>query len=157
MAFLLLSISLLIATFAVVRPALIEGPRITLTHFDGKGVLIAVVFVIGATMVLGAGLAAALLLALMVKDLGHVIGRRLAGHADTKLRLLPLPGGPAICDRAPRSDLEAFFILLMGPGLGFAPMATAFANATAFAAHFSTLGAFLLGGWWVHRLLPPGF
>jgi len=133
MTFLLISIGLVVATFLVVRPAVVQGTPVALHRFDGKGVLIAFAFVICGAMLLGLGLAAAFLAALMVKELGHYLGHRLAGDDAARLRLLPVPGGPAISTRAPRSDLSAFFTLLMGPGLGLAPMVAAFALAAAFA------------------------
>lgn len=133
MAFLLLSFGLVVATFLVVRPAVVQGPPLAVSPFDGKGVLVVFVLVVSAAMVVGLGLAAAFLAALIVKDLGHFLGHRLVGHPDTQLRLLPLPGGPMISTFAPRSDLAAFFVVLMGPGLGLAPMAAAFALAAAFA------------------------
>lgn len=133
MAFLLLSMVLVAATVFVVRPAVASGPRIGLAHFDGRGVLVVFVIVVAASLVVGLGFAVALLLAALVKELGHVLGHRLAGHADAQFRLLPLPGGPPISARAPSSDLAAFFILLMGPVFGLAPMIAAFALGAALA------------------------
>lgn len=127
MTFLLLSLALLALTLLVVRPAMVAGPRLSLVHFNGTGVITAFGATVLAALFLGVEGALALMLAWLVKELGHVLGYRLAGHRDARLRLVPLPGGPAVSDRAPASDLAAFFIALMGPGLSLAPMVAAFA------------------------------
>ena len=133
MAFLLLSFALVAATAHLVRPAVASGQPIALARFDGRGVVAVFVIIVAAAMLLGLGPALALMLAFLVKELGHVLGYRLAGHDDARLRLLPLPSGPPISDRAPAGDLAAFFILLMGPVFGLAPMIAAFALGAAFA------------------------
>lgn len=127
MTFLLLSICLVAATLLLVRPVFAAGPRLALAQFDGRGVVILFICVVALALVAGLGFAIALMLAALVKELGHVFGHRLAGHDDARLRLLPLPSGPPISTRPPANDLSAAFILLMGPGLGLAPMVAAFA------------------------------
>lgn len=133
MTFLFLSMLLVAATFAVVSPAFAGGPRIGFSNFDGIGVIAAFVGVLGVALFLGVEFALALMLAALLKEFGHVLGHRLAGHDDARMRLVPLPRGPSISDREPDSDLAAFFILLMGPGVSLAPMVAAFAIGEAFA------------------------
>jgi 2-haloacid dehalogenase len=68
--------------FLVVRPAVVQGVPVALHGVDGKAVLIAFMLVIGGAMLVRLGRAAAFVAALMVKDLVHVLGHRLAG--DTR-------------------------------------------------------------------------
>lgn len=133
MTFLLLSFALVAATVFVVRPAFADSPRLPLAGTDGRAIVTIFPGFLAATLLVGLDFALAAMLALMVKELGHVIGYRLAGHGDVCFRLIPLPGGPAISARAPESDLTALFILLMGPGLGLAPMVAAVALGDAIA------------------------
>lgn len=127
MTFLLLSMVLVTATIIVVRPAVESGPPLTFGHFDGKGVVAVFAGFVSVALFLGIGFSFALVLAMLMKELGHVLGYRLAGHEDARFRLMPLPGGRPISGRAPANDLAAFFIALMGPGLSLAPMIAAFA------------------------------
>jgi len=127
MTFLLLSFALVAATFFVVRPAFVESPRLPVTGTDGRAIVTIFPAFLIATLWVGLDFAFAAMVALMVKELGHVIGYRLAGHSDAHFRLIPIPGSPAISARAPDSDLTALFVLLMGPGLGLAPMVAAVA------------------------------
>jgi hypothetical protein len=133
MAFLLLAIALIAATGYVVRPAFVSDPRLPVAGTDGRAIVAIFPAFFFATLVLGLNFALAAMLALVVKELGHVIGYRLAGHGDARFRLIPLPGGPAISARAPASDLAALFVLLMGPGFGLAPMVAAVALGDALA------------------------
>ncbi|MCB1349802.1 MAG: hypothetical protein KDK11_14630 [Maritimibacter sp.] len=134
MTFLLLSMGLVAATLWVARPVLVGGGlRINLDGVDGRGVLGTFAAVSAAALVLGVEYAIGLLAAALVKSAGHLVGHRLVGDADAEFRLVPFPGGPEAAGATPRDDLGAFFILLMGPGLGLAPMVAAFALGHVFA------------------------
>ena len=133
MTFLLLSFGLVAATVVLVRPAIASGAPLVVTPVNGRSVLLVFAAVVVVAAVLGIPFALALVAACIVKDIGHTIGYRLAGHDDARVRLLPLPSGPPISDRAPANDLAGFFVLLMGPGIGLAPMVAAFALAAALA------------------------
>lgn len=133
MTFLLLSFALVAATGFVVRPAFASDPWLPVAGANGRAVVAIFPISLFATVVIGLDFALAAMLALAVKELGHVIGYRLAGHADARFRLIPLPGGPGISARAPASDLDQLFVLLMGPGFGLAPMVAAVALGDALA------------------------
>ena len=134
MTFLLLSMILVAATLWVARPVLASGGlRLNIDHVDGRGVLGTFAAVSAAALVLGAEFAVGLLIAALVKSAGHLIGHRLVGDDGAGFRLVPIPGGPEAAGAAPRDDFGAFFILLMGPGLGLAPMVVAFALGNLFA------------------------
>ena len=128
MTFLLLSICLVAATLWVARPVLASGGlKPGFDRLDGRGVLGTFAAVSAAALVLGLEFALGLLAAALVKSAGHLIGHRLAGDDGADFRLVPVPGGPEAAGAQPRDDLSALFILLMGPGLGLAPMIAAFA------------------------------
>jgi len=128
MTFLLFSFVLVVATVWVARPVLASGGlRLSLDGVDGRGVLGTFAAVSAAALVLGVEFAIGLLVAALVKSAGHLIGHRLVGDDAAGFRLVPFPGGPEAAGAAPRDDLGAFFVLLMGPGLGLAPMVAAFA------------------------------
>lgn len=133
MTFLLLSILLVAATVFVVRPAVAAAPGFAIAGTDGRAIVMIFPGFLLVTVALGLPFALALAIALAVKEIGHVLGYRLAGHDDARLRLVPVPGARPISARAPDTDLAALFVLLMGPGLGLAPMVLAFAAAEAFA------------------------
>jgi hypothetical protein len=133
MTILLLSTMLVVATVIVVRPALAADPRVSIAGTDGRAIATIFPVFLATTLLFGLSFTVALILALAVKEMGHVLGYRLAGHDDARLRLVPLPGGPAISARPPANDLAALFVLLMGPGLGLAPMVAAFALGEALA------------------------
>lgn len=128
MTFLLLSILLVAATLWVARPVLAGGGlRLNLDSVDGRGVLGTFAAMSAGALVLGLEFAVGLLVAALVKSAGHLIGHRLVGDSDAEFRLVAFPGGPEAAGQTPRDDLGAFFILLMGPGFGLAPMVAAFA------------------------------
>jgi hypothetical protein len=141
MTFLLLSLMLIAATVFVVRPALAAEPQFAFASTDGRAIVIIFPAFLIVTLLIGLHFALALMLVFVVKETGHVLGYRLAGHTDARFRLVPLPGGPAISARAPASDAAALFVLLMGPGLGLAPMVLAFALGDALATTAPALAA----------------
>lgn len=127
MIFLFVSVILVVATLWVARPGLAQGGLRLSLDIDGRGVLGTFAGLAAATMVLGLEFAVGLLAAALVKSAGHLVGHRLIGDTEAGYRLVPFPGGPEAAGDAPRDDLAAFFLLLMGPGLGLAPMVLAFA------------------------------
>lgn len=133
MTYLFLSFVLVAMTATIIRPAFVSDPRLPVAGNDGRAVLAVFPFFLVATLVIGLDFALAAMFAFAVKEFGHVIGYRFAGHADATFRLIPVPGGPAASSSPPQSDLAALFILLMGPGLGLAPMVAAIAVAQSFA------------------------
>jgi len=133
MAFLLMSFGLVAATILLVRPAMAGSAPLAFTPINGRDAVLVYVGVVTVAAVLGIAFSLALVAALVVKDVGHTMGYRLAGHHDAQFRLLPRPAGPAISARAPVSDLAGFFVLLMGPGIGLAPMVAAFTLGAALA------------------------
>ena len=133
MSFLLFSILLVAATLWVARPVLAGGLGLNFERVDGRGVLGAFAAVSGAALLLGIEFAFGLLIAALVKSAGHLIGHRLVGDDGADFRLVPFPEGPEAAGDVPRDDIGAFFILLMGPGLGLAPMVAAFALGNLFA------------------------
>lgn len=54
---------------------------------------------------------------LIVHELGHWIGFKVAGHSRPRIVILPLIGGAVVSDRPFRSAREEAFVSLMGPGL----------------------------------------
>lgn len=131
--FFVLSMMLVVATFWVARPVLVSGGLRVSLDVDGRGVLGTFAAVSAAALVLGFDFAVGLLIAALVKSAGHFVGHRLIGDYSAGFRLVPFPGGPEAAGRAARDDLAAFFVVLMGPGLGLAPMIAAFALGDALA------------------------
>ncbi|HHS93741.1 MAG TPA: hypothetical protein ENK63_00135 [Rhodobacterales bacterium] len=122
MTFLLLSIALAGATVFVARPAFVSDPRVPVAFGDSRALVAVFPAYLAITLLIGLDFALAAMLALALRELGQVVGYRLAGHDDAQFRLIPLPGGPRASARAPDSTLAAAFILLMGAGFGLAPM-----------------------------------
>ncbi|MGH1368249.1 MAG: hypothetical protein ACRBCL_06500 [Maritimibacter sp.] len=123
--------SLIIATFAVVKPAM--GPGVS-TSIKLTGASPTALFLIAMGLWLlfdRAGLAACvgIVSAYGLHELGRIIGYRIVGHETLSFRLLRLPRAGRNSDRPFASDLEAFFVTLMGPALGLAPMVAFFAAA----------------------------
>ncbi len=58
----------------------------------------------------------AVIVAVIWHEWGHVIAYRVAGHEDARFRLIPLFGGVAISNKAPRDQLSNCYVTLMGPG-----------------------------------------
>ena len=105
--------------FAVAGPIATQG-------FDGIGVLTGFVVTCAAAMVVGPLNGLALLVALMLHELGHWLALQIIGHAAPVLRFLPALGTrEAEFDR----DIDRLFHALMGPGLSVAPMVLAVALA----------------------------
>ncbi len=80
---------------------------------------------------------------LVAEDVSHVAAYRVCGHADARFRLVPLMGGLAISGSLPASHDKDFFISLMGPAIGLAPMTLAFVLSDAAYDQAPQLGDFL--------------
>ena len=160
MTFLLLSMALVALTLLVVRPVMAAGARLSLANSSGIAVVGAFGVAVPVALLFGIEFALALLAAWQLKELGHALGYRLAGHPEARLRLMPLPGCEKPTERTPESDLAALFVALMGPGLSLAPMVVAFALGEALAtsapalAHGARSFALAAGGLNFLALLP---
>lgn len=141
MAFLLLSIALGAVTFALVRPALASDAGLTFASTDGRAVVVVFPLFLLITISLGLSFGIAMMMALILRELGQMLGYRLAGHGDALFRPIPLPGGEPMSRREPDHDLAEFFTLMTGAGLGLAPMLLAFAISDAFATGAPALAA----------------
>lgn len=113
----------------VFRGAVATGAPIVFSGFDGMGVLLAFIAFVLAAAAHGMAFGLWLLAALMIHEAGHVLAYRMLGHAPTRFRLAPLLSDLPISDRPLRTEAEAFFVALMGPGLSLAPMALSIALA----------------------------
>lgn len=134
MASFVVSLLLVAATVWMARPVLASGGlRPDFNKVDGRVVLGLFAALSAMALVLGIDLAVGLLVAALVKAAGHLIGHRLVGDTTAEYRLVAFPGGPEAAGARAEDDLAAFFVLLMGPGLGLAPMVAAFTIAGLFA------------------------
>lgn len=97
-----------------------------LTGFDGIGVVAGfAVFVIAAWLT-GPAIATAILISLMLREIGHVIAHQIMGHISTRFRLAPLIADQPVSDDPLRTDGQALFAALMGPGFCLVPMLLAY-------------------------------
>lgn len=124
--FLLLSAAIICAATAYsLRSATPAGTPITYYGFDGVSVLFGFVAFTLAAAPLGTVFGFSLLVSLVLHELGHVLAYRMLGHRDTRFRLVPLLTKLPISDQPLKSEGEAFFVALMGPGFSLAPMTLA--------------------------------
>lgn len=65
---------------------------------------------------------AALVVALLVHELGHVAAHRILGHDDARFRLAPLFTASRISARVTRHQSQEFFVTIMGAGFSLVPM-----------------------------------
>lgn len=96
-----------------------------LSGFDGTGVLVGFVAFALATAALGPVFGVSVLITLLLHELGHVVGHQILGHRKLRFRLVPKRSGAPISDKPHRSDGEALFVALMGPGFCLVPMVAA--------------------------------
>ena len=99
----------------------------TVTGFDPQSLGLGALAVLAAGWIWGPLFGAALIVAVVVHEFGHVAAHRVMGHADARFRLVPLMGGVTISDRLPATQAQDFFIVLLGPGISVAPMGLAYA------------------------------
>lgn len=104
------------------RGSVATGASVSLSGFDGVGVLLGFVAFIFAAALLGPAFGISLLAALLLHELGHVMAYRMLGHTHTRFRLVPLYTSLPVSDQPLKTEGEVFFVALMGPGLSLAPM-----------------------------------
>lgn len=131
MTFLLLSMVLVAATVSVVRPAMAGAAPIQFATLTGTHLTILAAVITALGLGFGWVTSLGLFTAYVFHELGHVLGHRLAGYGAVRFRLMPMARGGQAPDYD--SDLAAFFVTLMGPALGIAPMVLAFALSDLFA------------------------
>lgn len=99
-----------------------QGGRLALPQVDLGTVRIWILISLAAILVFKLKYGSALVLALLIHELGHVAGHRILGHADTRFRLAPLFTAGPISTRATRSQAQEFFVTIMGAGFSLIPM-----------------------------------
>lgn len=129
MVFMVLAAVLLCMAMVLVvwRAAPVAAPLV-FSGFDGVGVIVAFVAFVLAAIVFGQEFGLALLLAFALHEAGHVLAYRLIGHGPTRFRMVPILSDAQISDRPLKTEAEALFVALMGPGFSLAPLVLAFAT-----------------------------
>mgnify|MGYP005748248869 CR=1 FL=1 len=74
----------------------------------------------------------ALVLALLLHELGHVMAHRMLGHTDARFRLAPLVSNVPVSQRKIPTLAQDFFVTIMGAGFSIAPMVVALVAASLF-------------------------
>lgn len=97
-----------------------------LPKLDSKVLFLAVVSIAAAVLIFGPVFGVLIIIAVIIHEMGHVMAFRVCGHSDARFRLIPLLGGVAISSRPPKDQANDFFITIMGPAIGLAPMVLAF-------------------------------
>ena len=127
MPFILIALGLCAATLHALRGGLTgRGRFVTIAGFDMQSLGLGVFAVLVAGYFFGPLYGAAIILAVMIHEFGHVAAYRVCGHSDARFRLIPLLGGVAISNSHPASQEKDFFITLLGPGICIAPMVLAY-------------------------------
>lgn len=127
MLFIFAAVALCVATLYALRGGLTgRGRFVTIAGFDIRSLGLGVIAIAAAGYFYGPVFGAAIILAVMIHEFGHVAAYRVCGHADARFRLIPLLGGVAISDQHPTSQEKDFFITLLGPGICVAPMVLAY-------------------------------
>lgn len=131
----LLTISLLLAakTFALVWPAVAGVPAMPFAAPDRRAALLTLPILVVIAAGFGPGFALATVMALLLQEFGQVLGHRLTGNWDARLRPIPVPGAAPATGRVPAHDLAELVVLMTGVGLGLAPMVFGFALGNALA------------------------
>ena len=125
---LLLSAAIIcVATAYSLRSAEPTGTPIAYCGFDGISVLFGFIAFTLVAAPLGTVFGFSILASLVLHELGHVLAYRMLGHRAPLLSNLP------ISDQPLKSEGEAFFVALMGPGFSLAPMTLAAALSVALA------------------------
>lgn len=99
-----------------------QGGRIALPKVHLCTVRIWVLFSLSAILILKLKFGAAFVVALLVHELGHVAALRILGHADARLRLVPLLTSVPISTTSTRTQAQEFFVTIMGAGFSLMPM-----------------------------------
>lgn len=120
------SLVICIMMFRVVQGGVIlAGGSVTAPQIDFDSLRYGVLAALVAIYLLDIEYGIALISAVVMHEVGHVIAHRLMGHRDATFRLLPILANRSISRSAPRSEGHDFFITLMGAGFSIAPMVTA--------------------------------
>jgi Zn-dependent protease len=128
MIFILIAFALCLATLYALRGGLTgRGRFVTIAGFDMQSLGLGVFAIAVAAYWFGPMFGAAIILAVMIHEFGHVAAYRVCGHSDARFRLIPLLGGVAISNQHPASQEKDFFITLLGPAICIAPMVLAYA------------------------------
>jgi Zn-dependent protease len=128
MIFILIAFALCLATLYALRGGLTgRGRFVTFAGFDMQSLGLGIFAIAVAAYWFGPLFGAAIILAVMIHEFGHVAAYRVCGHSDARFRLIPLLGGVAISDQYPASQEKDFFITLLGPAICIAPMVLAYA------------------------------
>ena len=98
------------------------GGRPSLPKVDLGSVRVWILLCLAAILIFKPTYGSALVVALMLHELGHVAAHRILGHADVRFRLAPLFAGAAISKTATRTQAQAFFVTIMGAGFSLVPM-----------------------------------
>jgi Zn-dependent protease len=114
-----------IVTAITLRPIVAGSGSLGVSGFNGVSVLIAFAVFVGAAATLGLSFGLPLIAALLLHELGHVLAYRMLGHENARFRLVPLLGNTKISDRPLKTDGEEFFVAIMGPAFGLAPLVLA--------------------------------
>ncbi len=123
MIYVLISLMLCGATLYALRGGLVGQDRfLTIAGFDTQSLGLGLLAIIAAGIYFGPLYGAAIILAVMIHEFGHVAAYRVCGHSDARFRLIPLLGGVAISNQVPFNQENDFFITLLGPGICIAPM-----------------------------------
>lgn len=101
------------------------GGYVTRPKIDVESLRYGVLASLVALNLLGIEYGIALVSAVVLHEIGHVVAYRLMGHRDATFRLLPMLAMRPISQSAPRSEAHELFITLMGAGFSIAPMVTA--------------------------------
>lgn len=133
MVLLLLSVLVALATVSIFRRQFAGVGGLTFSGFDGIGVVSGFIIITTGAVALGPEFGIPLLLALLLHELGQVLGYRMLGHSEACFRLVPCISGRKNSELPLKTDGEAFLAAIMGPAFGLAPMAIAMALAAALA------------------------
>lgn len=136
MTFLAAALALCLISLFATRSAFAgqPGSSLSLSGFHGIGVLMVFAIYCAATLALGPTYAIALLAAVQLHELGHVIAYRMLGHEQVRLRMVPLPFfSQSITDTPLKTQLGESFVALMGAGFSVGPMVLGYAIATTLA------------------------
>ena len=127
MSFILIALALCAATLYALRGGLTgRGRFVTIAGFDMQSLGLGLFAIAVAAYWFGPMFGAAIILAVMIHEFGHVAAYRVCGHSDARFRLIPLMGGVAISNQHPASQEKDFFITLLGPAICIAPMVLAY-------------------------------
>lgn len=113
--------------YLTLRGGLVGHRDLTIVGMDAEGIGLGALSFAAAAWFFGPLYGIAIVLSVMIHEFGHVAAFRIAGHSDARFRLIPLMGGVAISDTPPKTQIEDFFITIMGPAICLVPMVLAMA------------------------------